>query len=154
MNGSVLNLHVMTRHGEPPRPVDEVRALVGHGLEGDLHGKSKPDSRRQVLVVDRTTLAALGLRPGALREQITVDFQALETLAPGTQLRIGEVTLELSGPCEPCTHIGALNGVADPVQFQQTLVGRRGQLARVTAVESEGRIRVGDPVTVISPVPL
>lgn len=153
MNGTVLNLHVVTRHGERPRQVTEARALVGQGLEGDLHGKTKPHSRRQLLIVDRTTLLTMGLQPGALREQITVDFAALERLAPGTLLRIGDVTLELSGPCEPCTHIGALNGVADPVAFQQALAGRRGQLARVTAIEGAGRIRVGDPVAVLSPVP-
>lgn len=153
MNGTVLNLHVVTQHGERPRPVSEARALVGRGLEGDLHGKTKPNSRRQVLIVDRATLLAMGLRPGALREQITVDFEALERLAPGTLLRLGEVTVELSGPCEPCTHIGALNAVPDPVAFQQSLVGRRGQLARVTAIEGDGRIRVGDPVAVLSPAP-
>lgn len=153
MNGTVLSLHVVMQHGERPRPVSEVRALVGHGLQGDMHGKTKPHSRRQVLLVDRTTLVTMGLEPGALREQITVDFEPLETLGPGTQLRIGEVTLELSGPCEPCTHIGALNGVADPVQFQQSLVGRRGQVARVTAVEGDGRIRVGDSIITLSTGP-
>jgi len=153
MTGTVLSLHLQPAHGARPRPVPEVRALVGRGLDGDLHGKSTPDSRRQVLIVDRATLAAMGLRPGDLREQITVAFAPLEALPAGTLLRAGEVTLELSGPCGPCAHIGELNGVADPGAFQQALAGRRGQLARVRAVDGDGRIRVGDAVAVLAPSP-
>lgn len=153
MRGTVVNLQLVARHGERPRAVVEVRALVDHGLEGDIHGKTKPGSRRQVLLADRGTLEGLGLRPGDLRDQITVDLAVLERLPAGTRLQVGEATLELSGPCEPCTHIGALNGVSDPVAFQERLRGRRGQLARVVAVEGAGAIRVGDPVVVQDPVP-
>jgi len=152
MNGTVVSLQLVSRHGERPRPVEEARALLDHGLEGDIHGKAKPGSRRQVLITDRVTLDALGLRPGDLRDQITVELEALESLPAGARLRIGEATVELSGPCEPCTHIGALNGVPDPAAFQQSLRGRRGQLARVVAVDGEGRIRLGDPVAVQSPL--
>ncbi len=124
----------------------QAMAVVDHGLVGDVHGKKKAGSRRQVLIVDRATLDTLGLRPGDLREQITVEFPALETLPEGTRLRIGQVTCELSGPCEPCTHIGTLLGVPDAAAFQQDLQGRRGQLAKIVAVDGAGIIRVGDPV--------
>jgi MOSC domain-containing protein YiiM len=129
--------------------VSEVRALVDHGLEGDAHGKKKASSQRQILLLDRGTLQALGLRPGDLREQITIDFPLLETLPAGTRLQIGQATCELTGPCEPCTHIGQLLSVPDEVQFQASLRGRRGQLARVTSVDRDGTIRVGDTVVVI-----
>lgn len=153
MNGRVLSLQILTAHGTRPRSVSEVRALVGRGLDGDIHGKTKPDSRRQVLIVERATLLAMGLQPGDLREQITVEFPSLETLPVGTLLRVGEVTFELSGACEPCTHIGALNGVPDADAFRNALEDRRGQLARVTAVEGEGRIRAGDVVAVLTGSP-
>jgi len=153
MNGRVLSLQLLTAQGTRPRPVPEVRARVGRGLDGDLHGKTKPDSRRQVLIVERATLLAMGLGPGDLREQITVEFPSLETLPVGTLLRVGEVTFELSGSCEPCTHIGALNSVPDAEAFRSALDGRRGQLARVTAVEGEGHIRVGDVIAVLTGSP-
>jgi MOSC domain-containing protein YiiM len=152
-DGTVLSLQILTHHGERPRAVSDVRALPGHGLEGDIHGKSRSGSSRQVLIVDRATLEAMGLHPGDLREQITVAFDTLETLPAGTLLEVGEVTLELTGPCEPCTHIGALNGVADAPAFQKALDGRRGRLARVMAVDGEGRIRVGERVAVRAPAP-
>ena len=147
MRGTVVGLHVLRAHGERPQSVSQAGATVGRGLDGDLHGKTRTaGSRRQVLIVDRADLVRLGLQPGDLREQITVDFLDLNTLPAGTLLRIGSVTCELTGFCEPCTHIGGLVGIDDPQAFQQTLIGHRGQLARVTAVEGDGTIRVGDPV--------
>jgi MOSC domain-containing protein YiiM len=142
-------LQILPEHGQHPATVSQVRALVDHGLEGDAHGKKKARSRRQILVLDQRTLQELGLRPGDLREQITIDFPPLEALPPGTLLQIGQVTCELTGACEPCTHIGTLVGVPDAAQFQMSLQGRRGQLAKVTAVDREGIIRVGDSVAVI-----
>lgn len=129
-----------------PDPVPWVRARVGSGLDGDVHGRARPGSRRQVLLVDASTLAALDLRPGDLREQITVDLPGLDALAPGGRLRVGQAVLELTGPREPCTHIGVLLGVPDPRRFQQRLAGMRGQLAMVVAADGEGLIRVDDPV--------
>ncbi|OLE14021.1 MAG: hypothetical protein AUG93_00265 [Armatimonadetes bacterium 13_1_20CM_4_65_7] len=149
-SGRVIGLQILVEHRGQPEPVRRAKALVDLGLEGDVHGKKKAGSRRQVLIVDRATLEALGLRPGDLREQITVEFPALETLPSGTLLCVGEVTCELTGPCEPCTHIGQSLGVPDTVAFQQALQGRRGQLARIVAVDGEGFIRVGDSVTLLT----
>lgn len=146
-SGRVISLHVLSTHGERPQPRAEVRALVGAGLEGDLHGKGRAaGTGRQVLVMERQTLESAGLRAGDLREQITVDFDLLETLPVGTRLRIGNAVLEITGPCEPCTHIGKLNGREDAVEFKTSLEGRRGQLAKIVAVDGDGMIRLGDPV--------
>lgn len=148
-SGRVIGLHLLVEHRQRPEPVRRAKALVDFGLEGDVHGKKQAGSRRQVLMVDRSTLEALSLQPGDLREQITVEFPALDTLPAGTVLRVGEATCEITGPCEPCTHIGQLLGVPDAVAFQQNLQSRRGQLARITAVDGDGFIRIGDAVTVL-----
>src|SRR2546422_11195569 len=114
-SGRVIGLQILVEHRGQPEPVRRAKALVDLGLEGDVHGKKKAGSRRQVLIVDRATLKkagsrrqvlivdratleALGLRPGDLREQITVEFPALETLPSGTLLCVGGVTCELTGP--------------------------------------------------------
>lgn len=144
--GRVVSIQIVTEHRAKPRRVPEVRALVDHGLEGDVHGKKQAGGRRQVLIIDQTIHGILGVQPGDLREQITVDFPALDSMPPGTLVRIGEVTLELTSSCDPCTHIGGLLGVADPQAFERQLEGRRGQLARVVSVDGEGLIRVGDPI--------
>ena len=145
MTGHVISLQVRTeKHGEP-RPVTEAVARVGGGIEGDVHGHR---STRAVLVIDRATLDALDLSPGDLREEITTEgLPDVTNLPVDTELRIGGVTLRVNGPCEPCTHIGELLGVADPEEFRQSLVGRRGALCTVVAASAP--IRVGDPAEVL-----
>jgi len=144
-NARVDSLHLHEQHGERPRQVTEAAGTVGGGLIGDSHG-NRP--ARAVLVVDRTTHDALGLTPGDLREQITVTgLSGVTTLAPGTEVRIGGLTLRVNGECEPCTHIGDMNGRADGEAFRTSLEHRRGALCTVVAVD--GPVRVGDPVEVL-----
>jgi MOSC domain-containing protein YiiM len=145
MNGRVVSLHVRTEKHGMPRPVAEVVGRAGGGLEGDVHAHR---TSRAVLVVDRATLDALGLAPGDLREEITIEgLPDVTNLPVDTELRIGGVTLRVNGPCEPCTHIGELLGVPDREGFRLSLVGRRGALCTVSAVS--GPIRVGDPVELL-----
>lgn len=144
MKARVISLQVRHERGASPAPVAAVTGRVGGGIEGDFHVAK---TTRSVLVVDRSTLDDLGLLPGALREQITVEgLRDVTSLAPGTLLRIGGITVRVNRPCEPCTHIGEVNGVEDPEVFRLQLVGRRGALC--TVVAAEGIARVGDPVGV------
>ena len=140
----VVSLQLHDAHGEPLRRTDEVRGHIGGGLEGDSHVDRE---RRGVVVLDRSTNDALGLQAGDLREQVTIEgLPELNSLAVGTRLRIGGITLKVNGPCEPCTHIGELNGVADPRAFQAQLEGRRGLICTVLAADAP--VHVGDDVAV------
>jgi MOSC domain-containing protein YiiM len=149
VTGRVASIQLLQAHGQRPRPVSEAVAVPGRGLDEDLHGKTREDGKRQVLLMDTETLDALGLSPGDLRDQITLDLPGLQGLPEGTKLRVGQAELELTGPCEPCTHIGELLGKVDREAFRGSLVGRRGVLARVVAVTGDGRIRVGDPAELV-----
>jgi MOSC domain-containing protein YiiM len=145
MSARVVSLQLHTTHGAVPTPVRDVTANVGAGLEGDSHG-GRP--RRAVLVIDRSTHDALGLGPGDLREQITIEgLPGVTGLAEGTELRIGGVTLRVNGEAEPCTHIGEMLGVDDALAFQASLAGRRGAICTVIAVD--GPARIGDAVLVL-----
>jgi MOSC domain-containing protein YiiM len=145
MTGRVVSLQLHEQHGDHPRAVAEVSARVGAGILGDSHGNRE---RRAVLVLDRSTLDAHGLAFGDLREQITIEgLPEVTRLEPGTELRIGGVTLRVTGECDPCTHIGEMNGQADVEAFRVSLEHRRGALCSVVAVD--GPIRVGDPVSVL-----
>ncbi|HUQ17051.1 MAG TPA: MOSC domain-containing protein [Candidatus Saccharimonadales bacterium] len=140
----VISLQLHGAHGQRLRATSEVRGRVGGGLEGDSHVDRE---KRGVVVLDRSTNDALGLKPGDLREQITIEgMPDLNSLAVGTRLRIGGITLRVNGPCEPCTHIGEMNAVADPREFQSQLEGRRGLICTVLAAEAP--VRVGDDVAV------
>jgi len=145
MSARVVSLQLHEQHGAHPRAVAEVSARVGAGIVGDSHGNREP---RAVLMLDRSTLDAHGLAFGDLREQITIDgLPDVTRLAPGTELRVGGVTLRVTGECEPCTHIGEMNGQADVEAFRVSLEHRRGALCSVVAVE--GPIRLGDAVSVL-----
>src|SRR2546429_963048 len=99
-NARVDSLHLHEQHGERPRQVAEAAGTVGGGLIGDSHG-NRP--ARAVLVVDRTTHDALGLKPGDLREQITVTgLSGVTTLVPRTEARIGGPSHRPYGGCAPC----------------------------------------------------
>jgi MOSC domain-containing protein YiiM len=144
MNARVVGLHLHERHGEQPRAADEVRGRVGGGIEGDSHVHR---AKRAVVITDRSAHDALGLRPGDLREQITVEgLPGVATLEPGTELRVGGITLRVNGEAAPCTHIGEMLEVDDVLAFQAALTGRRG--AECTVVAVGGPARIGDPVVV------
>ena len=145
MTVRVVGLHLHERHGEQPRAVSEVTGRIGGGIEGDSHaGRTK----RAVVIVDRSTHEALGLQPGDLREQITTTgLPGVTTLAPGTELRVGALTLRVNGEAAPCTHIGEMLGVDDAPAFQASLAGRRGAICTVIAVD--GPARIGDAVLVL-----
>jgi len=148
MSAKVISLQLRTEKHAPPAPIAEAIGREGGGIEGDVHAHR---STRAVLVIDRTTLDALRLEPGDLREEITVEgMPDITNLPVDAELRIGTVTLRVNGPCEPCTHIGDLLGVADPEEFRRLLVGRRGALCTVAA--AAGPIRVGDSVEVLAAV--
>ncbi len=142
--GRVVSLQLKRRRHQRMSPVDAVR-VTSDGLEGDVHGGSGT-GKRVVLVAGLSDLRHLGLNPGDLREQVTVDLPSLMSLRPGERLRIGETVLEITGPCEPCTHIGSLLGADDVEEFRESLRGRRGMLCRVVA---DGTVRAGDSVEVL-----
>jgi MOSC domain-containing protein YiiM len=147
--GKVVSLQVVPGNHATAEHRDVVTAVEGKGIEGDWHFHR---GNRAVLLMDHADLRELDLRPGELREQITLELDGLMSLPAGTRLRVGQTTLELTKVCDPCTHIGEHVGVEDVEEFRDRLRGRRGMLARVAAVEGDGRIRVGDRVRVEHPV--
>jgi MOSC domain-containing protein YiiM len=135
--GTVVALQLCPGHRLPMASRSEVRAVAGIGLEGDFHARG---GRRQVLLIDLEILDSLGLKPGQVKENLTVRGLNLQGLPAGTRLRVGaEVVLELTGPCTPCVRMDEIRP-----GLQAELQGRRGVLARVVA---GGTIRVGDPVS-------
>ena len=149
MSARVISLQLHRERAARPVQVDAVVGRIGGGVEGDSHVAK---TTRSVLVIDRSTLDDLGLAPGDLREQITIEgVRDVTNLAPGTRLRVGGITLEVNGACKPCTHIGEMLEVEDPELFRRSLEGRRG--AACTVVEVAGLVRIGDTVEVLSPVP-
>ena len=130
-------------------PVQQVEVCVGTGLVGEHHCKSgSGTSPRQVTLVQSEHLpvvAALlgkaGIDPALLRRNVVIagiNVWALRQL----RFRLGEVLLEGTGPCAPCSRMEESLGPGG----YHAVRGHGGITARV---ERGGRIRIGDVVRVI-----
>jgi MOSC domain-containing protein YiiM len=138
----VQHLFICLVHRFPMKEVLEAEAVENKGLKGCIHGR--PNSERQVLLMDRETLDKFELPPGAIKENVTITGMDFQSLAIGQQLKIGESLLEITIPCDPCPRMDEIR-----MGLQEELRGQRGWLCRVVGT---GTIRIGDAVTVMSSV--
>ena len=141
MSATVVALFLCRASRAPLLSVDRVEAVEETGLEGDRHAKR--DSRRQVLLMEEETLDRLGLRPGDVREQVTVRDLQLDELDEGARIRVGTALLEVAGPCQPCERMEEIRP-----GLRSALVGRRGRFVRVLHA---GSFSVGDELVVEPP---
>lgn len=135
----VLHLFRAPKRRAPMEELLEAHAVQDVGLEGCAH--ARPQGKRQVLLVDRETLAVFGLEPGIVRENVTTEGLDVNGLVIGQRLQIGEVELQVSAVCDPCEQIEALRP-----GLQTAMQGRRGMLCKVV---SGGLLRRGDEIAMI-----
>lgn len=148
--GAVHRLFVTGAAGGAMRPVDEVKAVVGKGLDGDRYaagvGHYSGDGRpgRQLTLIELEAVAAvtaetgIALEPGETRRNVVTQGVPLNHLV-GRRFAIGAVVLEGVRLCEPCVRLEALT--RDGVR--SALVHRGGLRAEIV---DGGVLRVGDPV--------
>ncbi len=116
--------------------VTAVTAISDKGFEGDI---SFGRPTRQVLLIDLETLNEYDIRPGDVRENVTLEGFELSGLSPNDELTIGGALLTVTGDCEPCSKLDELQaGLSSAIQ------GRRGVFARVV---NSGEVRIHDPVS-------
>jgi len=135
VEATVRAILIKAKKGAQSVSLGAVQAVTG-GFDGDHHmGSSK---RRQILLISGSVLDELNLEPGAIYENIVVDGMDVMALQEGQELRLGDVLVEVTIPCEPCIQM-------DRVRYglQKALEGRRGMFVRVIA---PGTVRVGDRV--------
>jgi MOSC domain-containing protein YiiM len=114
------------------------QALVGQGLEGCAHANPP---RREVLFVSKEHLDEVGVEPGAIRENITVEGDDVERWPIGQRVRAGEAEFEVTMVCDPCHRMDELRD-----GLRAELQGKRGMLARVV---QSGVIAVGDEIRLL-----
>jgi MOSC domain-containing protein YiiM len=135
--GVVVSIQTCVGDHAPLRPMDEVRLEPG-GIPGDRH--FAPGSARELLLIERETLERLGLEPGQVRENLTVEGLSLMGLPAGTRILLGGAEVEVTKECLPCEVMEAIRP-----GLRAELEGRRGMLARVVR---SGTVRRGDPAAV------
>jgi MOSC domain-containing protein YiiM len=166
----VVAVSLSASHHFSKQPVDVVRLVEGHGVEGDSHAGATvqhlsrkrrrpedPNLRQVHLLADEllADLAALGhpVRPGRLGENVTTSGIDLLALPTGTVLRMGaEAEVEVTGLRNPCVQIDHFSpGLLAEVLGRDSageVVRRAGVMG---VVRRSGDVRVGDPLTVVLP---
>ncbi len=130
---------------QPVQRVEQVRAIENLGLEGDHKTFSKrPDSKRQVTLIQLEHLAVIAALANGeakveqLRRNLVVSGINLLALKEA-RFYIGEVLLEGTGLCHPCSRMEEALGKGG----YNAVRGHGGLTARVL---SGGVLRLGDPV--------
>ena len=127
----------------PMRPVDSAEAMAGKGLSGDRYGSGS--GKRGITLIQAEHLpviAALAghalVAPATLRRNVVVSGIPLIALK-GRRFRIGEVLLEGTDPCDPCSRMEAALGAGG----YNAMRGMGGLCARIL---EGGSLRLGDAV--------
>jgi MOSC domain-containing protein YiiM len=136
---TVVGLFVSPERGSGRSEARErVRAIESRGLEGCAHANPP---RREVLLASKEHLDAVGVEPGAIRENITVEGVDVQQWPLGQRVRVGDALLEITMVCDPCQRMDQLRP-----GLRAEIDGRRGMLAHV--VEG-GEIALGDEVSLL-----
>ena len=118
---------------------DSATAIEGHGLDGCAH--ARPGTKRQVLFASAEHLLAVGVEPGRIRENFTVEGADVHEWPVGQRLRVGGAEFEITMVCDPCHKMDEIRP-----GLQDELVDRRGMLARVTRT---GEVSAGDEIELL-----
>jgi molybdopterin adenylyltransferase len=117
---------------------DRRHAIVGRGLEGCAHANPP---KREVLFASLEHLQSVGVEPGAIRENLTVEGADVQAWPVGQQVRVGGALFEITMVCDPCHRMDELRD-----GLRAELDGKRGMLARV--VEG-GEVALGDEIELL-----
>lgn len=132
----------------PLASVREAEAVAGYGLAGD-HYASKSNGKRQVTLIQAEHLEAVakllgraGVGPDLVRRNILVSGINLYALRD-RKFRIGDVLLEGSGPCDPCSRMEEALGEGG----YNAMRGHGGITARILET---GNFAIGDALRAIT----
>jgi MOSC domain-containing protein YiiM len=148
--GEVVSIHIAPEEGAPTTPVDEIRAVVGHGLEGDRYHKlagtfsKKEGPQREVTLIEYEALEAMArdydikFELGDSRRNIVTRGVPLNHLID-REFEVGEAVFRGIKLCDPCGYLEKMtqSGV------RKGLANRGGLNAQIV---SGGTIRPGDAV--------
>lgn len=137
--------------GLPKTPTD-VAIVTKNGLEGDFNNfrntKKDNDPNMALMILSYDIIKNLNIegwpvKPGDLGENLTFSNIAYSKFWPSQRYRIGEIEIEISFICDPCSTLKHLPYIGNRKikDFIKTLVGRRGWYAKVL---KPGKIKKGD----------
>ena len=150
--GTVERVFVAGAGGEAMRPVDEIRAVAGRGLDGDRYAARRgywtDVDECQVTLIQAEDLdeisasSGVAVQDGQHRRNIVTRGVELRALA-GRTFRIGGATFAYDRPRPPCRYI---EGLTEPGMTRALAARRGGICARVV---DSGVVRTGDEIELL-----
>jgi MOSC domain-containing protein YiiM len=141
--GKVEWIGLRPKRDVPMQVVERVAALTGKGLQGDRYGSGS--GKRGVTLIQAEHLPAIAalsgraeLSPATLRRNLVVSGIPLVALK-GRRFRIGNVVLEGTDACDPCSRMEDALGPGG----YNAMRGHGGLCARIL---QGGEIALGDAV--------
>lgn len=145
--GRVDWLGLRPRRDVPMRVVESVTAVAGAGLLGDRYAGGS--GKRGLTLIQAEHLPVIAtlsghaeVAPALLRRNLVVSGLPLIALK-GRRFRVGEVVLQGTDPCDPCSRMEDALGPGG----YNAMRGHGGLCARIL---SGGEIRLGDPVIALN----
>jgi MOSC domain-containing protein YiiM len=136
--GEIVGIWRSPKRKERMEPLESARVFENEGVEACAHRRG---GKRNVLFVAAEDLEALGVEPGAVKENFTVRGAEVMKWPVGQRLVIGDAEFEISMVCDPCELMETIRpGLLAEID------GRRGMLARVL---KSGQVAVGDPIRLL-----
>ncbi len=152
------------------KPVrDSIRLIAGWGVEGDAHAgttvqhrydkRRNPDAPnlRQVHLMHAELfdqVAALGLtvKPGQMGENITTRNINILNLPRGTQLKIGEAIIEITGLRNPCKYLNQIApGLLTACMAKHEDGSNFPQSGVMGIIIADGEVKAGDKIHIMTP---
>lgn len=144
--GRVQWIGIRPARKAPMLVLEQVDAIAGQGLAGDRY--SSKNGKRQVTLIQGEHLIAIAsllgresIAPELLRRNLVITGINLLALKD-KQFRVGNVLLEYTGLCHPCSAMEATFGAGG----YNAVRGHGGITARI--IES-GELKLGDAVTCV-----
>jgi MOSC domain-containing protein YiiM len=145
VTGKITGVYVGKQNGGGKTEVSAAELIADYGLCGDSHAGR--ESKRQVSLFAQETLNQLSaegftIAASALSANLFTENIKLNSLKPGTQIRVGETLLEIVEVRKPCRSITRIDS-----RLPKRLYGQCGQLA---CILKGGIIQVGDGVEIVA----
>ena len=158
-HGKLDAIYLRPGRGQPCLKPDQVQAIANVGLQGDRaslrQSSTANGSKRQVTLLQAEHLAVIAaltghlqVDPALLRRNLIVsgiNLLATKSLFKDQPLHIliGDVLLEVTGPCEPCSKMEHVLGKGG----YNAMRGHGGMTARIIR---GGLLHIGDTVQVVA----
>ena len=168
-NPTVIAVASDSKHNIVKPVRDCIKLIAGWGVEGDAHAgekiqhrydkRKKPDAPnlRQVHLMhaelfDQVADLGMAVEPGQMGENITTRGVDLLHLPRGTQLKIGDAVIEVTGLRNPCKYLDqiapGLMTACVSKHGDGTVFPQSGVMGIVVA---DGEIKAGDDIHIDTP---